>query len=190
MIGLVGLIGFGSFAFHTYATRWAMVADVAPITVFMFVYLAFALRQFLGWSWLAVALGAIGFAAALAGAESLPCPASWNAAIAGSRCLNGSLGYVPAFAMLIVVGLLALRQPARSGATVAGRSLLAAGGVFAISLVARTLDWTLCDATRVFEAPTGTHFIWHTLNAITLGLLLSAALQFGRRDTLTVPAPT
>jgi Ceramidase len=190
MIGLVGLIGLGSFAFHTFATRWAMVADVAPITAFMFVYLAFALRQFLGWSWLSVALGAIGFAALLAGADSLPCPASWSAAITGPRCLNGSLGYVPAFAMLIVVGLLALRQPERSGAPTAGRALLASGGVFAVSLVARTLDWTVCDATRMFGQPLGTHFVWHTLNSVTLGLLLATALRFVRRDDMTAPAPT
>jgi hypothetical protein len=189
MIGLVGLIGFGSFAFHTYATRWAMVADVAPITVFMFVYLSFALRQFLGWSWVGVTLGTIGFAALLAGAESLPCPASWSASIAGSRCLNGSMGYVPAFAMLIVVGVLALRQPERSGAPLAGRALLAAGGVFAVSLVARTLDWTVCDATRWFGQPLGTHFVWHTLNSVTLGLLLAAALRFDMREGDAMPAP-
>jgi Ceramidase len=190
LIGLVGLIGIGSFAFHTYATRWAMVADVAPITAFMFVYLAFALRQFLGWSWIGVTLGAAGFAALLAGAESLPCPASWSAAVAGSRCLNGSLGYVPALAMLMVVGLLAMLQSQRVGAPMAGRALLAAGGVFAISLVARTLDLTVCDATRLFGQPLGTHFIWHSLNSVTLGLLLAAALAFDLREGDATPAPT
>jgi hypothetical protein len=189
MIGLVGLIGLGSFAFHTFATRWAMIADVAPITLFMFVYLAFALRQFLGWSWIGVTLGAIGFAVLLAGAEALPCPVSWSAVIAGSRCLNGSLGYLPALAMLIVVGVLAQRQTQRDGAPMAGRALMAAAGVFAVSLLARTLDWTVCDATRLFGQPLGTHFIWHTLNSVTLGLLLAAALRFDMREGDATPAP-
>ena len=54
---LVAAIGVGSFLFHTFATRWARTADVAPIGVFMVAYLVLALRAFLGWSWPAVVLG-------------------------------------------------------------------------------------------------------------------------------------
>src|SRR6056297_614326 len=52
LIAIVILIGTGSFLFHTYATRWAVLMDVIPITIFMLVYLGVAARRFAGWSWL------------------------------------------------------------------------------------------------------------------------------------------
>ena len=39
LLGLLCAIGIGSFLFHTFATRWALVADVGPITLFQFAYL-------------------------------------------------------------------------------------------------------------------------------------------------------
>ena len=39
LVLLVTIIGIGSFLFHTYATRWASVADTAPIGIFMIGYL-------------------------------------------------------------------------------------------------------------------------------------------------------
>ena len=47
LIGLVFLIGVGSGLFHTLAVRWAMWADVIPITLFTITYAYFALRRFL-----------------------------------------------------------------------------------------------------------------------------------------------
>ena len=35
LILLVYVIGIGNFLFHTYATRWASIADTAPIGLFM-----------------------------------------------------------------------------------------------------------------------------------------------------------
>ncbi|HEX5665527.1 MAG TPA: ceramidase domain-containing protein, partial [Hyphomicrobium sp.] len=54
LVLLVTIIGIGSFLFHTYATRWASVADTAPIGIFMIGYLGFAMRRFLGASYVAV----------------------------------------------------------------------------------------------------------------------------------------
>ena len=34
LLALLCGIGVGSFLFHTFATRWALVADVGPITLF------------------------------------------------------------------------------------------------------------------------------------------------------------
>ena len=48
LIGVVALIGIGSFAFHTLATRSAVVLDVIPITVFIYGYLLLAVRRFIG----------------------------------------------------------------------------------------------------------------------------------------------
>jgi hypothetical protein len=45
LIALAGLIGVGSFLFHTHATVWAALSDVAPIWSFVALYLyTFATR--------------------------------------------------------------------------------------------------------------------------------------------------
>ena len=60
---LVAVIGAGSFLFHTVATRWASLADVLPIAVFIYAYFALALVRFFGLSRLVAALGTAAFLA-------------------------------------------------------------------------------------------------------------------------------
>ena len=165
LIGLVGVIGIGSFLFHTLATRWAVVADTAPIGMFMLAYLAFAIRRFAGaaWRWTAALL--VVFIAALWAAGSVRCGTG--------RCLNGSFGYIPA---LLALGLLAAWLGWRGHA--AARALGIGTGLFALSLTARTLDRTLCTETGAL----GLHFIWHLANATLLYILLDAALRHGGRQ--------
>ncbi len=111
LIGLVFLIGLGSLAFHLYETTLTELGDVLPIGIFMLVYLGFALNRFLGmpvgWTLLLV----IGFTALMAADMQVKC---WDGGIGipgpevqGVKpCLNGSLFYLPALGVLIVVGLL------------------------------------------------------------------------------------
>ena len=47
LIIVVMAVGVGSFAFHTLATRGAILADVIPIALFIYGYLLLALRRFL-----------------------------------------------------------------------------------------------------------------------------------------------
>lgn len=161
---LVGVIGIGSLLFHTFANRWSMVADVAPITIFIYAYFAFALRRFLGLSWplTVLLLGAL-FATNLAVAVVTP-----------AGLLNGSIGYLPALLAAIAMALVL-----RSRGHPAYVHLTAAAITFAISLAFRTADRVVCHA-----VPIGTHFVWHILNALVLGLYLEAAARFG---TLGVP---
>ena len=173
---LLIVIGIGSFLFHTYATPSSAIADVAPIGVFMLAYFGYALRRFLGWHPLMAAAALAAFAGALKYAGDLKCAAELlpMTAAAGRPCLNGSPGYVPALMAMLLIGgaLTALRHPA-------GRRVLAAGLVFAVSLTARTLDFEFCAATNILGAVRGTHMIWHVLNAVTLYLLTSAAILYG-----------
>lgn len=171
LIMLVGAIGVGSFLFHTFATRWALIADVGPITLFMVAYLAYALRTFLGVGWVAIALilPAFVYAGSLAG--GLSCGSSTAAGGGPQPCLNGSLGYAPALVSLLVIGWLARRRGEAAGST-----LLAAGAVFLVSAALRTIDRDVCSATELLGHVRGTHALWHTLNAVTLYLLLSAAI--------------
>src|SRR6266436_1432266 len=85
LIVVVVAVGIGSFAFHTLATRGAMLADVIPIAVFIYGYLLLALRRFLG---LAAGVAVAIVVAYAAGAQAL----SW---LAPPRALNGSVGYLP-----------------------------------------------------------------------------------------------
>jgi len=174
LIGLVGVIATGSFLFHTLATRWAAIADGAPIAIFMLAYTGYALRRFLGLSrWAAVA-GLAVFIGALATASAAPCPLALRSLVKGAGCLNGSLGYGPALLTLALVAAAAAarRHPAAG-------YLIAASAAFAVSLVMRSLDQEVCGATVVWGQTRGTHALWHLLNAVTLGLLLLAAVRHG-----------
>lgn len=179
LAAVVFVIGVGSFLFHTLATRWATIADVAPIGLFMLAYLGYALRRFAGLGWLWVALGLVVFVAVLRYAGDIRCRPGLTSltAAARGRCLNGTLGYAPALVAILAVGawLAVMRHPA-------WRYLIAAGGVFLASMVARTVDLELCALTRVGGRLLGTHAIWHVLNALTLYLLLAAAIRHGRRE--------
>ena len=92
LVLLVGVIGVGSFLFHTFATRWAAVADVAPIGIFMIAYLGYALRRFGGFGWALTLGGLVLFLAAMGVADGITCD--------GRPCLNGSMAYLPAFGAL------------------------------------------------------------------------------------------
>ena len=167
LIVMVGLIGIGSFLFHTLATRWAAVADTVPIGLFMVTYVAFALSRFLKLGWALTGLGLLLFVATLPGASMVRC--------AGGPCLGGSIAYVPALIMLAVVGgVLAHR---RHGAAPA---LLAAAGLFFVSLALRTLDRPICPLTAITAVRmTGTHVLWHICNGLLLFVLLLTALRHG-----------
>jgi Ceramidase len=154
LIAVVVAVGIGSFAFHTLATRGAVLADVIPIAVFIYGYLLLALRRFVG---LAAGVAVAIVLAYAVGAQAL----SW---LAPPRALNGSVGYLPALVALIVVAR-AAHGPARRGLELAAM-------IFTISLALRTIDLATCDA-----FPLGTHFSWHLLNALVLYVLLQTAIK-------------
>lgn len=153
LIGVVVLIGFGSFTFHTVATRGAILLDVGPIGSFIYGYFLLALRRFLRLSWPLTAAGLLGFLALSVIAEQVP-----------RTVLNGSSGYLPALAALVVIGAI-------ERATPWGRAMLQAAAVFVVSLCFRIIDLDICNA-----VPLGTHFLWHICNAIVLYLVLRGAL--------------
>ena len=154
LIVVVVAVGLGSFAFHTVATRGAMLADVIPIAIFIYGYLLLALRRFL---YLPAGVAIAIVVAYAAGAQAL----SW---LAPGRALNGSVGYLPALVALVVVARTA-RGPAR-------RALELAVMLFTLSLALRTIDLDACETFAL-----GTHFLWHLLNAAVLYVLLRAVIK-------------
>lgn len=176
LIALTACVGLGSLLFHTFATRWARLADVIPIGLFMLGYLAFALRRYLGWSRARtlVALGVFLGLTALAASVSCPRGLAGITTYAREPCLKGTMGYAPALAALLLTGAtLRSRHPA-------GRALLLAAGLFLMAMLLRWMDMRACPWTVVLGQPRGTHALWHLLNAATLHVLLGAALASHR----------
>lgn len=177
LIALTFMIGIGSFLFHTYATRWAQLADVIPIGLFMVAYLGVLLHRFFRLNWLLIAVALVVFFASFRYAGTIQCPQGELLPItarAGARCLNGTVAYLPAFfALAITAGGLAVVRHA------AWRTLALAALVFLVSMTLRTLDLELCALTAYGGHLTGTHFLWHALNALTLYLLLRALIRYG-----------
>ena len=155
LIAVMVLIGLGSFAFHTLATRGAVYLDVIPIVVFIYGYLALALRRFLALGWLPTIAILVGYIALSRLLAHLTPPGA----------LNGSIDYLPALAaLLIMLGVVPVTVR---------RTVALAAAVFVISLAFRTVDRAVCGT-----FPLGTHFIWHLLNAVVLFVLLRAATRF------------
>ncbi len=180
LIGLLIAVGAGSFLFHTFASMWARLADVAPIAAFVAAYIIIALVWFLNVS-LVLACAISGALVALTVAMFLcggPIPAGLCALLGAS--LNGSLAYAPALIALAIVGTLLHQR--KHGAT---DWVLSGLSVFTLSLMLRTIDgWPAsapmgCMMREMGERTVfiGTHPLWHILNAVTLYLLLRAAIE-------------
>ena len=144
---LICAVGAGSLSFHLFATVWGAILDSAFILIFAAVFLYAFVRDVSG-AGAQAALGAAGalvLAALLA--TRLPDPG-----------LNGSQAYAP-----MLLGLAALAAHARRRRPAHARGLLAATLLFGVSLAFRTADAAVCAA-----VPTGTHVVWHLLNALLL----------------------
>lgn len=161
LIAVTASVGIGSFLFHTFANRWSLLADVLPIAVFIYSYFLLAMRRYLRLH-LAVAITAT----ALFAAFNLSFTRLWLGLFPGVT-LNGSIGYIPAALAMLLVGAGCLLAGVRD----AGRALLLAALVFALSLFFRSIDSAICASW-----PAGTHFLWHMLNALVLGVLMKAAI--------------
>lgn len=197
LIGVVAVIGIGSFLFHTFANRWSLLADVLPITVFIYGYFLLAMRRFAGLGLVAAVLATLAFLGFNAGFVS-----AWTGLFGRGpiATANGSIGYFPAALAILGVGALLKLKAGRARLVLDNRknlnwapldeaererafalrvdapsrtanALFAAAGAFALSLFFRSIDEAVCDA-----FPLGVHFMWHVLNAVVLFLLLRAAI--------------
>ena len=159
---IIAVVGAGSLAFHTVATRWAEWADVIPILIFIIVYCWLILTAFFRWPW------------------QLKAPATfllfavtfYLEADQFEKLLWGGAMYLPTLVFLMAAGAGVWRCNAR-----AGKAFYAAAGLFVLSFAARTLDKPMCGA-----LPVGTHYFWHLFNAAVLFLLVRTVI-------LHAPAP-
>ena len=168
LIVLAALIGVGSFLFHTIPNGWTELADVIPIWSFVACYVLVTIHRMSGGS-LAETARIAGIVLAITAAvfwfTSEDVTTDTDAVTVGP--LNGSLQYLPALLALAVFAVVSWwqRHPART--YVAGAAL-----TFAVSLGFRTIDLAICPSVAI-----GSHFLWHLLNGLMIGLLLSAMIR-------------
>ncbi len=163
LIGMAGLIGVGSFFFHTFANSWSEYADTIPIWSFVAAFVFVAMARIGGVrpgriGAIALGVAAVGVIVTLASGEGEAGPPG---------ALNGSEQYAPALIALLVFSGLSWRRR-----HVMWPWIWAATGVFCLSLVFRTVDMAVCAA-----FPIGSHFMWHVLNGVMVGLLLQILLR-------------
>ena len=168
LIILAGAIGVGSFLFHTFANGWSELADVVPIWTFVAVFVLVTVHRLTGekfWTTVRIAVIVAGSIAVVFWITSGDVTTG-DAALPGP--FNGSLQYLPALLAIVAFAVVTWvqRHPARFYVTGAAISFL-------VSLGFQTIDLAACAATG-----TGTHFLWHILNGVMVGLLLQALLLY------------
>ncbi len=154
---LVGVVGIGSFLFHSFANPLAELADVLPIALFVLTYIWVSFRRFLGWG-TGKTLLAMGVFLGL-GPVMARLPEGWQ--------MNGSVSYLPCLGMLLFQW-----TQIRRAQPLAARRVLVAALTFVLSLTLRSLDMQLCSL-----FPLGTHFLWHCFNGLVLYLLVLAVMR-------------
>lgn len=163
LIGLCALIGLGSFLFHTFANRWSEWADTVPIWGFVGLYVYATLTTERGKSRRYKIIAATLISTATLAVLGLMATGETTDANATDP-LNGTGQYAPALIALLVFAGASWRFRLPQTPWV-----LAAAVTFLASLAFRTFDMAFCDSW-----PTGTHFMWHILNAAMIGFLLLA----------------
>ena len=148
LIGLIFLIGMGSFAWHLTAVTWALFADIIPILLFTSLFLVSFLYRVLNFSPTIIIVIIVIYQGLNYGVQTQFEP----------ELLNGSLFYLPTFIFLCALSyLLFLKHKTL------GLQTFYLSGLFTIALIFRTVDLTMCNS-----FPIGTHFIWHLLIAFVL----------------------
>ena len=163
LIGLMVAIGIGSGLFHTIATSWARVLDVLPILLFQIAYLwIYGSRIIMMRTDHLAGLVLLFLIAAYIGRQF-------------PHLLNGSFIYLPAFILLLGLGLYHYHH-----AQAEPKLLLWATAIFSVSLFMRSIDMAVCK-----YLPVGTHFFWHLFNSLLVylafrGLLMNLTTSEGR----------
>lgn len=148
-------IGLGSALFHTLARTWSMAADVIPIGVFVAIALHRTARVHLQLTW--------GRVAGLGALSALPAVLLWPA-VADPAAMG--VAYLPAI-LLLALFARSFHQRGHPGADRVSLSSLVLGVAWGL----RALDAWSCAF-----IPVGTHFLWHLLAALGLGLVAQAVL--------------
>lgn len=149
-------IGIASFFFHTMPGPATELADMSFIVAFIVIYFVSALFRIAKCNWLQAFIGLTAYA----GGTHMLVTAFPNA-------LNDSIGYLSSMTALIIFAL-HLNMKRRFSA----RKFLVASIIGVVSLFFRAVDNAVCDI-----IPFGTHFLWHSLNAVLIFILVKQLIR-------------
>ena len=155
------IIGLNSVVFHSFPTPLTELADTIPIVMFIMIYFWSVLFRIGRCNLFQAAIcfvAFIGFSHMLV--AQFP------------RAMNDSIGYLSSMLALIVIAV-HLHLHARPSS----QYFMLASLVGVASLFCRAIDHEVCSM-----FPFGTHFIWHTLNATLLYILLKQIIRNVNRD--------
>lgn len=154
LLSLAGVIGFGSFFFHTIPNHFTMWLDIVPIALFQVLFLWLVSNRMLTLSRVAsaaIVLGVVGSSFALFPVH---------------EPLNGSLFYLPSLLAMLTIGYVWAKRT-----NFEPYLLVGAACCFLLAVTARSMDK---------EVPWhfGSHFLWHVMNGVVVYLVLRSWIVF------------
>lgn len=167
LLSLAGVIGFGSFFFHTIPNHFTMWLDIVPIALFQVLFLWLVSNRMLTLSRVesaAIVLGVVGSSFALFPVH---------------EPLNGSLFYLPSLLAMLTIGYVWAKRT-----NFEPYLLVGAACCFLLAVTARSMDK---------EVPWhfGSHFLWHVMNGVVVYLVLRSWIVFvavnEKMEILTTP---
>ncbi len=158
---LIFSIGLFSFIYHIYPTPYTETMDVIPIVAFINIFF-FSIIVRIGHT---NAFQTVVCFLAFVGSTHILVSQFPNA-------MNDSIGYLSSMVALVVIAIYLhmMRRPS-------SHQFLLASLIGVISLFFRAIDNAVCDT-----IPIGTHFLWHSLNALLLYILMKQVIRNVNRD--------
>ena len=156
MTALVFIIGVNSIIFHMFPSTQTELLDTVPIVMFIMLYFTsvlFRIGKLNVFQGVICLVAFVGFSHILV--HQFP------------RALNDSIGYLSSMIALIIIAV-HLHMKARPSSS----HFMLAAVIGVCSLFFRAIDQEVCE-----QIPTGTHFLWHSLNALLLYILLKQIVR-------------
>jgi Ceramidase len=156
LIALIFLIGICSSLFHIYPTPTTELIDTIVIAIFIICFLISVLIRIVKCKIMETFVCFMAYA----GFTHILVTQFPNG-------LNGSIAYLSTMSTLIFIALyLNLKRRATA------RAFMLAAIIGVISLFFRSIDNAVCD-----KIPVGTHFLWHTLNALLIYIVMMQLIR-------------
>jgi hypothetical protein len=153
---LVYIIGLNSIIFHMFPSQLTELMDTIPIVMFILIYftsILFRIGKVTPFQGVICIVAFLGFSHMLVG--QFP------------RALNDSIGYLSSMVALAAIAM-HLHLKARPSSS----HFMMAAMIGIMSLFARSVDSAVCEM-----FPLGSHFVWHSLNATLIYILLKQIVR-------------
>ncbi|TAF76540.1 MAG: hypothetical protein EAZ52_04140 [Alphaproteobacteria bacterium] len=151
MNALIFMIGIGSTLYHVHPTPTTELIDMIPIVSFIVVFFLSAMRRIVKCSMFETMICFLAFGGGThILVDQFP------------QAMNDSIGYFSSMASLVAIAFYLNIKRRRTA-----QAFLVAALIGVISLFFRSVDTALCDM-----FPMGTHFLWHSCNALLIYILM------------------